>query len=188
MIRCLLFIVCILSCLTLHASGGSGIRPMDLIKAREYCDSTSLHPVEGIWEYPEDGLTTLVRRLPASGHYELVVIESDDTRVSPGEVIGTMQSSADPGVFRLTLATRGLSQNFGAPMECLATLSKDGTAIYVKARKHTIKLSPAWILPRFWRIARIQTSDPLEKLPAGMIRLYPSTDGDGTNLGEPRYL
>ena len=161
---------------------------MDLAAAREYCDSVSLLPVEGIWEYPEDGLTVLARRLPAEGSYELIAIDSDDTRVRPGDIVGTMQSSPDPGVFRLTLATHDITHNLGLPAECLATLSKDGDAIYVKMRKRSLKLSPTWILPRFWRIARIKTTDPLEKLPAGMIRLYPSSDGNDTRPGEPRYL
>lgn len=171
----------------LAAMAGATV-PMDLLEARAYCDSVSLLPAEGIWEYPEDGVTVLVRRLPTRGQYSLIAIDSDDTRVRPGDVIGTMRASADPGVFHLSLATRDLTDNLGAPAECLATLSKSGDALYVKMRKRTLSLSPSWILPRFWRIARIRTSDPLEKLPAGMVRIYPASDGNDSSPGEPRYL
>ncbi len=188
-------VLCLLVCAWLLPSGGHAqthdapavhAAGMDWKRAMEYCDSTALLPVEGIWEYPEDGVTVLVRRQAMRGRFDVVAVESADTRIGPGDVLGTLEGSADPSAFRLTLATRDLDDNLGRPAECLATLSKDEQSLYVKTKKRKLSLNATWILPRFWRIARLKTTDPLEKLPAGMTRLYPLPDA--VIPGSPRYL
>ncbi len=161
----------------------------DLLSGRDYCDTAPLDPAEGIWEYPDDGVTVLIRRSPTmEGTYEVIAIDSEDTRIAPGSVIGRLESTPDPRQFRLTLATKARKGILGSPAECLATLSADGDALHVKSKKTKIVFNPSALLPRFWRVARLRTSDPLDKLPAGMIKVYPSYDGNGSSRRHPRYL
>lgn len=162
---------------------------IDLLSSRRYCDTAPLYPAEGIWEYPEDGLTVLIRHRSASaGIYDVVAIDSEDTRISPGNVIGRLESTPDPRQFRMILHTKARKGVLGSPVQCLATLSAEGDALFVKSKKTKVIFNPALLLPRFWRVARIRTSDPLEKLPAGMIKVYPSYDGNGSSRHHPRYL
>lgn len=162
---------------------------LDMTAARAYCDSAPLAPIEGIWQYPDDGVTVLIRRDTADPRrYEVKAIESEDTRVSSGDVIGTIEESPDPNRFRLTLATEAHKGLTGKSAECLASLSKDAGALHIKMKKRTISLNPSWILPRFWRMVRVKTRDPLDKLPAGMVKVYPGYDGNGSSRRSPRYL
>lgn len=162
--------------------------PADILAAREYCDTSPLAPVEGIWSYPEDGVTVLVRRAADGRGFDVVAIESEDVRIHPGDAIGSLHPSVDPRQFRLVLDTDARRRSLIRPAECLATLTKDGSAMTVRSRKLSLKINASWILPRFWRIVRISSKDPLDDLPAGMIRIYPSYDGNGSNPHEPRYL
>ncbi|MDE7160203.1 MAG: hypothetical protein K2O24_05095 [Muribaculaceae bacterium] len=161
----------------------------DRASAMEYCDTSPLDPVEGIWEYPEDGVTVLVRRSAAqTGRYDIIALDSEDTRIAPGDVIGRLEATPDIRQFKLTLFTRARSGTLSSPEECLATLSADSESLFVKTRKIKISFNPSLLLPRFWRIARLRIKDPLENLPAGMIKVYPSYDGNGSSRRRPRYL
>lgn len=167
----------------------SGSEYTDLLSGRQYCDTAPLDRIEGIWEYPDDGVTVLIRRQGATtGIYEVVAIDSEDTRITPGNIIGQLESSPDPRQFRLTLLTKARKGVLGTPAQCLATLSTEGDALFVKSKKTKIIFNPSVLLPRFWRVARIRTSDPLDKMPAGMIKVYPSYDGNGSSRRQPRYL
>ncbi|MDE6772767.1 MAG: hypothetical protein K2J49_09210, partial [Muribaculaceae bacterium] len=80
------------------------------------------------------------------------------------------------------------------PRSCIATLSKDGETIILDKEEKSLKLrfslNPSILLPKMWRIVRIgtSTSKPKANPPAGMVRIYPSYDGNGSSRRSPRYL
>lgn len=186
------FTVSLLFCLTLSLAAAR-TPVMDERAARDYCDREILDEVEGIWHYVEDDVKVLVSRdKDGTGNYRITVLETPDCRVSPGDVIGRLVPSADRRQFRMELYTDCRSGLLTDTRECLATLGDDGNALLIKARKLKLKLRLRGLslLPRFWRLVSIgyDKSDPLEKLPRGMVRIYPSFDGDGSGLRAPRYL
>lgn len=176
----------------MHASASS---PMvcDIDMAREICDNTPLDNVEGVWLYPDDHVTVLIIRdndtgTQASQRYLIIAVESDDCSIKPGETIGWLETSADPRKLKMQLFTKRSNNILASPAECLATLSSDGESISVRGKKLKLKLNPMSLLPRFWRIARLNVDNPLDKLDPGMIKIYPSYDGNGSSRRKPRYL
>ncbi len=185
----------ILSCiyLTHWISAGARTGVRDIQEARDICDSRPLTAPEGIWLYPDDQVTVLIFASSAAGpnslpQYDITVVDSSDVRMSPGTVIGKIESTPDVQNYKMTLFTSRKGNIPVSPRECLATLDKDGDVFYVKGKKLKIRFNPMSLLPRFWRIARISTGNPLQRLPAGMVRIYPSYDGNGSSRRSPRVL
>lgn len=165
----------------------------DMQGAREICDSRPLAAPEGIWLYPDDQVSVLISRSAPEGpnsleRYDITVVDSSDAGISPGAVIGRLESTPDSRSYRMTLFTDRKAGRLCAPKECLATLDKEGDVFLVKSKRVRIRINPFSVLPRFWRVARVSTDDPLQKLPVGMIRLYPSYDGNGSTRRMPRHL
>lgn len=173
----------------------------DIARAMEICDSLPLEGPEGIWIYPEDRVTVLVVRdrvlgaseLPA---YTVSVVRSDDAGIFPGEVLGSLKASAKTRKYSLTLHTLRKKGKLGSPQTCVATVSSSGDEVILsQAKKKGVKfrfsLNPATLLPRTWRIIRmnmgLSTSSEVEA-PSGMVKIYPSYDGNGSSRRAPRYL
>jgi hypothetical protein len=156
------------------AFSGRGETICDMQAARDWCDRTMLHRVEGVWRYPDDQTTVLVRRSAAGdGRYDIVVVESPDTRLQPGETIGYLEATPvgtkfEMGVYRTK--TGGVLRELG---RCAAELNDKEDALLVKGRKLKFSLGSRWLLPSFWRLIRITLKDPLESLPKGLVRVYP---------------
>lgn len=163
-------------------SAQSGI--CDMQSAREWCDDTMLRRVEGIWEYPDDETSVVIKRSATQkGHYDIIVVESADTRVSPGECIGYLVESPDPTAFEMGLfrsKRNGLLAELG---KCLARLGDNDSSILVKGRKLRFSIASRWLLPSFWKLIKVSLKDPLESLPKGMVRIYPET-----SPRQPDYL
>ena len=134
------------------AFSGRGETICDMQAARDWCDRTMLHRVEGVWRYPDDQTTVLVRRAAASdGRYDIVVVESPDTRLQPGETIGYLETTPvgtkfEMGVYRTK--TGGVLRELG---RCAAELNDKEDALLVKGRKLKFSLGSRWLLPSFWR-------------------------------------
>ncbi|MDE7180208.1 MAG: hypothetical protein K2N88_03305 [Muribaculaceae bacterium] len=147
----------------------------DIAAAREWCATTMLHRVEGLWEFPDDQTIVLIRRSPVAHRYDIVVADTPDTRLHPGEIIGYVQESAAADKFEMNLCSRWLGKEGGQLTKCMAQLVENDSAIVVKGRKIKFGLRGWWILPSFWKMINLSWKDPLENLPKGMIRVYPST-------------
>lgn len=148
----------------------------DIIAAREWCDGNMLHRVEGIWEFPEDETTVLVKRNRQMPHrYDIVVVSSPDTRLKPGETAGYMHESADNAQFEMAVYRSRTEGKLSEPAKCLAQLRDNDNTIVAKGRKLSFSLRSWSILPSFWRLVRMTYKDPLENLPRGMIRIYPES-------------
>lgn len=161
---------------------------------KEYCDTTALDAIEGVWSYPDDGMLMLITKvadaadIDSSVHYRIVVIESADQSLRPGQVIGYLAMTPEVGQFRLWMYTDISRRIPVRPEECHATLSDDRCGLAIVAKQYKLKINPFGLLPSFWRMARIQTVDPAAKTSKGFLKVYPSYDGNGSQRRTPRYL
>ncbi|MCM1153036.1 MAG: hypothetical protein NC328_05230 [Muribaculum sp.] len=163
--------------------------PCDMAAAEDLCDSMPISGPEGIWSFPEDNVIVLIMPDDTSqGEFRISVVQSDDCRLVPGEVIGCLKPSADADKFTLSLFTSRKRGRLSAPADCAATLVEKEEAIYIEKRKIKLKFNPLGFLPYFWRSIRFSISDPVKQIPNGMVRIYPSYDGNGSSLRKPRYL
>ncbi|MDE6792328.1 MAG: hypothetical protein K2J48_04525 [Muribaculaceae bacterium] len=167
----------------------------DIEAARDLCKESPLDNVEGIWYFPDDNVTVLIRRIPESGNpalpaYQIMAIESTDCRIIPGSVIGTMKSSAESTKYVISFNHENKKGGLGKSKECMATLSKEHDSMILTRDKSKfnlrINLNPNSLLPTLWRsLVRFGISvgtgnDPKRPAP-GMIKLYPSYDGNGSS-------
>lgn len=164
--------------------------PADIIEARELCDKTDLHPIEGLWTCPEDDVTLLIMRDNIKDNqYSIVVVESSDCSLSNGMEIGKLFISTDPTKYKLRLFTRVKKGVLSAPCEALATYSAANESLRIEKPSIKISFQPGRLLPYLWRTARIKVSNPAEKVPEGMIKTYPTFDyNENSSKRNPRYL
>lgn len=172
----------------------------DIDRAMEICDSLPLDNLEGIWVYPEDNVSVLILRTqtPAdfvSQRYDISVVESSDCDINPGDIIGTMTSTADAKRFILELFTQRKGLNLVKPRQCTATLDSEGSVMKLTYSSSNFKfrfnLNPSVLLPSLWRsLFRVSSSSAgsQDKSIRGMVRIYPSYDGNGSSSRCVRYL
>lgn len=163
--------------------------PADLVEARDFCDNADLRPIEGLWTYPQDDVTVIIFRNDSrKGIYDIYVVEAADCSLKPGMLLGELRESTDPDKFTLKLYTAVKNGIFSLPQEAIATHSETKESLSVrKKRKFSLRINPTRLLPSFWRIASvsIRQTDPA---PEGMIKVYPSYDGNNSTRRGPRYL
>lgn len=165
----------------------------DIEAARQWCDSHPLRPEEGIWIYPEDNVTLLVRRLPASGNNviaesEITVIGSPDCRLKPGELIGTLSAEAQSKTFEIKMFSRKKNNVFAGLKKGIARLTDDGNGMTFSFPKLKFRFRLNSIIPNFWKNVSVSYQSPFEKLNRGMVKVYPSYDGNGSDIRTPIYL
>ena len=156
---------------------------------REWCDTGILSPVEGIWEYPDDGARVCIKADPTSpGAFSITVVSTPDCRLGYGDVIGRLYPTVDARQFRLEQYTHKDKLSLTKAEQCAATLSTDGESLRVKSPKLKFKVNINTLLPRFWRIVRVTYDDPIDKLPAGLVKVYPGYDHNGSLRRKIRIL
>ena len=156
---------------------------------RNWCDTGILSQVEGIWEYPDDGARVCIQADPTSpGAFTITIISTPDCRLDYGDVIGRLYPTADPRQFRLEQWTRKDNKLLSRAEQCAATLSTDGESLRVKAPKLKFKVNLNTLLPRFWRVVRVSYDDPADRLPAGLVKVYPGYDHNGSLRRKTRIL
>lgn len=174
----------------------------DIEKAKEICRQLPLENVEGIWLYPDDNVTVLILAdNNESGNimfpsYIISVVETSDARLHPGEIIGKLDATADESVYKIELSTEKKNDFLLKPKSCLATLSKNSDTFIIKRQKAPFKgrinFNFNRLLPGFWKIVSLGISQQnnRESLnpPVGMIKIYPSYDGNGSSRRKIRYL
>lgn len=162
--------------------------PVDLIAAMDLCDNADLRPVEGLWQYPEDQVTVLIfRESGIEGKYGMWVVESADCSLEAGKKIGGLTESPDPRKFDFSIFTAVRKGVLQLPCQATATLSTDNESIIVTKPSIKISFRPNRLLPGFWKTVSVGIKDP-SKAPRGMIRVYPSYDGNNSRRRDPRYL
>lgn len=155
----------------------------------EWCDSGVLSKVEGIWEYPDDGAHVCIQADPtAPGAFSITVIHTPDCRLEYGDVIGRLYPTVDAKQFRLEQFTHKDKLNLTKAEQCAATLSADGESLRVKSPKLKFKVNIHTLLPRFWRVVKVSYDNPADKLPAGLVKVYPGYDHNGSLRRKIRIL
>lgn len=167
--------------------------PFDFNSAVSLCDDLPMASIEGIWEYPDDEISLLILKDKwRKGKFNVYVIDAVDCRLEPGMKIGEATESADPQQFRLALCSKVKKGLPGMAKDCLAKLNRDGESLYISYPKVKIIITPSILLPRLWNslklTPRVNVNNPVEKLPEGWRKIYPSYDGNGSSSSRPRYL
>lgn len=174
----------------------------DIDMAKEICGDKSLDPVEGVWIYPEDHVTVMILQDKDNAHkisfpkYVISVVETEDARLRPGDILGSLTATPDASVFRIELATEKKNDLLMKPKTCMATLGKDGETFIFKKTKSPFRgrlnLNFSRLLPGFWKIISTGVSTSSGSgtvtIPVGMIKIYPSYDGNGSSRYKIRYL
>ena len=174
----------------------------DLDMAKEICGELPLENVEGVWLYPDDKITVLIlndqndKGRNVFPSYTISVIETSDARLHPGEIIGKLHATPDENVFKIELSTEKKNELLLKPVSCLATLSKDADIFTIKKQKAPFKgrinFNFNRLLPGFWKIVSMGISQVNNGSsvtpPVGMIKIYPSYDGNGSSRRKIRYL
>ena len=179
----------------------SPAKAYDIEKAKEICDELPLEAVEGIWLYPDDKITVIILNENANvtnslPSYSLRVVETSDARLHPGEEIGKLRATADENVFEIELSTEKKNDLLLKPKSCLATLSKEGDTFIIKKQKAPFRgrlnFNFNRLLPGFWKIVSMGVSlnnnSSSVQPPVGMVKIYPSYDGNGSSRRKVRYL
>lgn len=174
-----------LTLVTLSAIGLNAQTISDYGAACEWYDAFAADRLEGIWEYPDDHTRVLIRASKTdSSLYEIIVVDSPDTRIEPGDKIGYLKRSPDPDKFEMGLYRSKLKSGVLSELgKCMAQFNEKEGSIYVKGRSLKFSIGSRWFLPSFWRILRVSIKDPLQSLPKGMIRVYPAS-----KRNQPEYL
>lgn len=162
--------------------------PADILDAYVICDKSDLRPIEGIWTYPADDVTVLVyRNVAQKGVYDIFVVESADCSLPNGSRLGKLTASADPEKYELTMFTSIKNGVLSAPRNATATFSEKKEALTMKKSGVKFRINPTRLLPYFWRLISISVGSK-EPAPEGLVKLYPSYDGNGSTKRGPRYL
>lgn len=130
--------------------------------------------------------------------YNLIVVDSEAANIRNGEVIGILKATPVISGYEIELFTERRNGMLLKPKSCMAELSKDGETIILKRDKPKFNLrfslNPSTLLPKFWRLLRMNTSvspssggNSLQPT-VGMVKIYPSYDGNGSSRRKPRYL
>lgn len=176
------------ACFPILCRGGFDA-PVDMEEARELCDKSALSDIEGLWRYPGDNTVVIVMKDSGkTDSYGIWIVESLDCRLDSGKRIGTLTASADVRKYRLTMFTSLKRDKFSDPCTCMATLSDKKESLIIERADVSLKFNPLGFLPYFWRSIRVKTTFPSEKIPEGMIKIYPGFDSEGSTTRNPRYL
>ncbi|MDE6648782.1 MAG: hypothetical protein K2K45_02505 [Muribaculaceae bacterium] len=155
----------------------------------DWCDTAILSPIEGIWEYPDDGAQVLIQADQTNpGTFVMTVISTPDCRLEYGDVIGRIYPTVDARQFRLEQWTHKDKLSLSKSEECQAILSSDGETLRVKSPKLKFKINLNTLLPKFWRIVRVSYNNPVDDLPAGLVKVYPGYDHNGSLKRKTRVL
>lgn len=176
-------------------------RAYDREMAEEICRELPLEIVEGVWLYPDDEVTVMILNdnkdsVTSFEEYTISVVETSDARLKPGEKIGKLKATPTAGTFEIELFTEKNNDLLLKPKTCLATLSKDGDSFLFKKQKSPLKmrlnLNLNRLLPGFWKIVSLGVSGNRNNEsvtpPVGMVKIYPSYDGNGSSRKKVRYL
>lgn len=200
---CLLLLFFLLTGLTVKAKTtveSNSPVAYDIDMAKEILDKKALDPLEGIWIYPDDKVSVMICRQEKHDSkisfpkYDIRVIESEDCRLSPGDLIGMLESTPTSGQYKIELFTEKKKESLIKPQSILATLSKEEDALTIKKEQPPLKtrlnLNFNRLLSGFWKIVSIGLSKNSQNVhpSTGMIKIYPSYDGNGSSRRSPRYL
>lgn len=168
---------------------GEVLQGYDEESVRARCDAVDLQPIEGVWYYPDEGMTVVVERIPSDGYsmqYRLVLVDSDDMMLLPGTVIGYCKATADANKFRLWLYGEQCDSILENPQVCLASLDEHAQLLSVERSevKMRVRVNFSRFLPKLLKGISVTASSSEVDVPEGFRKIYPCR----TDKGEIIYL
>lgn len=152
---------------------------------------TDMQQMEGIWEYPNEEMKLAIERYKGEKNiaYRIVLLASADLELIPGTVVGYIARSAVANKFQLWIYTERSKVGLKSPLECVATLSSDGTSLTFDPPHYKVKvrLNLARIFSKIFRGVSVTPEKVEEKLPVGFRKVFPA-NGNGEKFNEIRYL
>ena len=152
---------------------------------------TDMQQMEGIWEYPNEEMKLAIERYKGEKNiaYRIVLLASTDLELIPGMVVGYIARSAVANKFQLWIYTERSKVGLKSPLECVATLSTDGTSLTFDPPLYKVKvrLNLARIFSKIFRGVSVTPEKVEEKLPVGFRKVFPA-NGNGEKFNEIRYL
>lgn len=121
--------------------------------------------------------------------YRIVLLASADLELIPGTVVGYIARSAVANKFQLWIYTERSKVGLKSPLECVATLSADGTSLTFDPPHYKVKvrLNLARFFSKIFRGVSVTPEKVEEKLPVGFRKVFPA-NGNGEKFNEIRYL
>lgn len=152
---------------------------------------TDMQQMEGIWEYPNEEMKLAIERYKGEKNiaYRIVLLASADLELIPGTVVGYIARSAVANKFQLWIYTERSKVGLKSPLECVATLSTDGTSLTFDPPHYKVKvrLNLARFFSKIFRGVSVTPEKVEEKLPVGFRKVFPA-NGNGEKFNEIRYL
>lgn len=152
---------------------------------------TDMQQMEGIWEYPNEEMKLAIERYKGEKNiaYRIVLLASADLELIPGTVVGYIARSAVANKFQLWIYTERSKVGLKSPLECVATLSDDGTSLTFDPPHYKVKvrLNLARFFSKIFRGVSVTPEKVEEKLPVGFRKVFPA-NGNGEKFNEIRYL
>ena len=198
--RCLTGLMIVLFTTIIFPRGNEKIPHSEIIEGvnrnvvMAYCDTCPIDKLEGLWAFPDDEILLWIKKCSDAVEYskrfqyQVIAVEAEDQYIVPGSIIGYLSITPDADQYRMWLFTDCHNTIFSKPQDCVATLIEDGYGIAFTKKEHRVTINPMGLLPNFWRIIKVQTSDPKKTQKRGFIKVYPSYDGNGSMRNSPRYL
>lgn len=163
-------------------------------KVENYLSTSTIHRIEGIWQFTASGVMVVVERFQSSdipdgaACYRMVLLRAPERSVVPGLVMGYIAPTARKGVYDSRIYTDFDGQIFLDAKRFTITMNDDARLSF-KPEKKGLRFSfyhlfPR-LLPRSYRFG-LSGEDTRDASLDGCIRVFPEpTDGDWI---EPRYL
>lgn len=150
------------------------IEDFSYTKALSQLREMSLHHIEGIWQFPADGIEIAIMRRdnrePAV--YNMIMLQTPRRATRPGTIIGLVTRSAKSGVYDAKIYTRAHGSILFAPKKFRLNLSDNDTNLLFEKRKSAYSFNFWRLLPFSLRYT-VRRNEP-EKSTAGCIRIYPA--------------
>ncbi len=148
----------------------------DIESAKQIIDSRGSDPLAGIWRIGGGGATVAFLPVAAGeSEFDIVILDSPDMSVIPGQKIGHAVSTGKIGVYDATMAQKSTVGR--KTVRCIITLGKDGRLSFAYYKQgYDVKL---WrLLPYLFRVS-VNRHDTRPSTVDGAVRLYPSTGQGG---------
>lgn len=179
-----LFVLFLLSFLELKAvdipETASILPGYDKYSVNSHFDNRPLSNEEGVWFSVEDGLKVAIENTEPENKlnplFQIVAIESDDTSLDCGQILGYLQTSENHWILRMWAYSEMEGNVWKKPVECVAEL--DESNHYMLVNKPKIKFRFAInllrLFPSFIDGLNIYPYLDKKRIKPGFKRIYPT--------------
>lgn len=182
----------IISIALLAAVSTAAQRPATIQQARQYCDTTTLDKIEGIWDLQADGVQVLIYRSHTAPNapYDLIVVNTYDASLPWGFPIGTLTPTGAPRQYTLTLYTRIKNNKPASPKTFAVQTNTEYSSLLIRKpdKGFRISITPTVLLPGLWRMFRLTWQHRPTQEVTGMIKVYPVSYADPNSPDFPYYF